>query len=131
MEALQGSASAGSEPLYSLYSSIVKDTVRLAGFWRMIAVITTAQYRPLREEPIAELAGVKPNFVENLVDDLSSLLYRGEGAKEQFVSDIFLPAIAAIIKAISRAAGYCLSPDDGETTLFQYLQARGFPTRQY
>jgi len=78
-EALQGSDSTGSESLYSLYSSIVKAHSDMAGFWRMIAVITTAQYRPLRKEPIAELAGVKPFFVETLVDDLSSLLYRDEG----------------------------------------------------
>jgi len=80
MEALQGSASAGSESLYSLYSSIVKGHSGMAGFWRMVVVITTAQYRPLRKEPIAELAGVKPFLVEALVNDLSSLLYRDEGA---------------------------------------------------
>jgi len=80
MEALQGSARAGSESLYSLYSSIVKSHSEIAGFWRMIAVITTAQYRPLRKEPIAELAGVKPFLVEALVNDLSSLLHRDEGA---------------------------------------------------
>jgi len=79
-KALQGSASAGSESLYSLYSSIVKEHSEIVGFWRMIAVITTAQYRPLRKEPIAELAGVKPFFVERLVNCLSSLLYRDEGA---------------------------------------------------
>jgi len=79
-EALQGSASAGSESLYSLYSSIVEAHSEIGGFWRMIAVITTAQYRPLRKEPIAELAGVKPFLVETLVNDLSSLLYRDEGA---------------------------------------------------
>jgi len=79
-EALQGSSSAGSEPLYRLYSSIVKEHSEIAGFWRMITVITTAQYRSLHKESIAELAGVKPNFVEKLVDDLSSLLYRDEGA---------------------------------------------------
>jgi len=80
MEALQGSDSAGSESLYSLYSSIVKAHSEVAGFWRMIAVITTAQYRPLRKKAIAELAGVKPFLVEALVNDLSSLLYRDEGA---------------------------------------------------
>ena len=80
-EVLQGSASAGLESLYSLYSSILKVHSKIAGFWRVIAVITTAQYRPLREEPIAELAGVKQNLVEKWVDDLSSLLYRDEGAK--------------------------------------------------
>jgi len=79
-EALQGSARAGSESLYSLYSRIVKAHSEITGFWRMIVVITTAQYRPLRKKPIAELAGVKPFFVETLVDDLSSLLYRDEGA---------------------------------------------------
>jgi len=79
-EALQGSASAGAESLYSLYSSIVKAHSKITRFWRMIAVITTAQYRPLRKAAIAELAGVKQFFVETLVNDLSSLLYRDKGA---------------------------------------------------
>jgi len=79
-EALQDSTSVGSESLYSLYSSIVKAHSKIVGFWRMIVVITTAQYRPLRKGPIAELAGVKSFFVETLVNDLSSLLYRDEGA---------------------------------------------------
>jgi len=79
-EALQGSASVGMESLYRLYSSILKTNSKIAGFWRMIAVITTAQYRPLRKEPIAELAGVEPNFVEKWAGDLSSLLYRDEAA---------------------------------------------------
>ena len=78
--ALQGSATAGLEALYSLYSSIVNTHSKISGSWRVIAVIATAQYRPLRKGPIARLAGVKPNFVETLVDDLSSLLYRDEGA---------------------------------------------------
>jgi len=79
-EALQGSASADLNPLYSLYSGLLKAHSKTAGFWRIIAVITTAQYRPLRKEPIAELAGVKQNLLERYVDDLSSLLYRDEGA---------------------------------------------------
>jgi len=79
-EAVQGSASAGSGSLYSLYSGIVKAHSEITGFWRMIAVITTAQYRPLRKAAIAELGGVKPHFVEKLVNDLSSLLYRDEAA---------------------------------------------------
>jgi len=79
-EALKSSASVGLESLYSLYSSIVKAHSKVAGFWRVIAVITTAQYRPLRVEPIAELAGVRPNFVEKWACDLSSLLYRDEAA---------------------------------------------------
>jgi len=76
-EILQDSASAGLEPLYKLYSSILKAHSNSAGFWRMIVVITTA---PLREEPIAELAGVKQNLVERWANELSSLLYRDESA---------------------------------------------------
>ena len=80
METLEGSAGNGLEPLYSLYSSILKLHSNTTGFWRMIVVITTAQHRSLCKEPIAELAGVKPYLVETLVDDLSSLLYRDQGA---------------------------------------------------
>jgi len=79
-EALQGSDSVGLKSLYRLYSSILKAHRKTAGFWRMIVVITTAQYRPLHKEPIAELAGVRSNFVSKWAGDLSSLLYRDEGA---------------------------------------------------
>jgi hypothetical protein len=79
-ETLEGSAGSGLEPLYNLYSSIVKAHSNTTGFWRVIVVITTAQHRSLCKEPIAELAGVKPYLVEKLVDDLSSLLYRDQGA---------------------------------------------------
>jgi RecA/RadA recombinase len=100
-ESLEGSAGAGLESLHGLYTSILKAQMmrsNIAEFWRVVAVITTAQYRPLREEPIAALAGVKRNLVKKWVDDLSSLLYRDEGANggirvrhlsisEYFVSD--------------------------------------------
>jgi hypothetical protein len=95
-EALQGSAGTGLESLYRLYSSILKAHSKISGFWRMIVVITTAQYRPLCEEPIAKLAGVKRNLVEKWVDALSSLLYRDEGAngairvRHLSISDFFL-----------------------------------------
>jgi len=79
-DALQSSASVGLESLYKLYSSILKAHSMTASFWRMIAVITTAQYRPLRKETIAGLAGVGSNFVEKWASDLGSLLYRDEGA---------------------------------------------------
>jgi hypothetical protein len=79
-EVVQGSAGTGLESLYGLYSSILKTHSNIGGFWRMIVVITAAQYRPLRGEPIAKLTGVKPNLVEKWVDALSSLLYRDEGA---------------------------------------------------
>ena len=95
-ETLRGSAGTGSESLYGLYSSILKAHSNIRGFWRMIVVITTAQYRPLCKEPLAKLTGVKPNLVETLVDALSSLLYRGEGTngairvRHSSISDFFL-----------------------------------------
>jgi hypothetical protein len=69
-----------------------------AQFWQVVALITTAQYRPLCEDAIANLARVKPNLVGKWVNDLSSLLYRDESANkairvrhlsiiEYFVSD--------------------------------------------
>jgi hypothetical protein len=94
-DVLQGPAGTGLESLYGLYSSILK-TYGNIGFWRVIVVITTAQYRPLCEDPIAKLTGVKPNLVEKWVDALSSLLYRDEGAngavrvRHLSISDFFL-----------------------------------------
>jgi len=95
-EALQGSAGTGLESLYRLYSSILRAHSKIGGFWRMIVVIITAQYRPMCEEPIAKLTGVKLNLVEKWVDALSSLLYRDEGAngairvRHLSISDFFL-----------------------------------------
>ena len=94
-EALQGSASTGLESLYGLYSSILKAHSNIAGFWRVIIVVTTAQY-PLCKKAITELAGVEPYIIETLVDALSSLLYRDEGAnggirvRHLSISDFFL-----------------------------------------
>ena len=80
---LESSVGAGSESLYALYTSTLKSQMTCSNipeFWRMVAVITTAQHRPLREERIATLVGTKPHLVEKWVDDLSSLLHRDEGA---------------------------------------------------
>ena len=82
--ALEDSAGTGSESLYKLYSSILKARIpdTSTEFQQVIGVLlATAPYRPLCEETIAELAGVKPNLVKKWVDDLSSLLYRDEGAR--------------------------------------------------
>ena len=98
-ETLQDSANAGLESLYGLYSSILRARIvkRNAEFQRVIGVLlTTATYRPLCEETIAELAGVKPHLVKRWVDVLSSLLYRDEGAngvvriRHLSISDFFL-----------------------------------------
>jgi len=81
--ALQDSAGTGLKPLYGLYSSILgaRMVPGDAEFQRMIGVLlTTAPYRALCEEAIAELAEVKLNLVRKWVNDLGSLLYRDEGA---------------------------------------------------
>jgi hypothetical protein len=80
---LQDSAETGLESLYDLYSSILKARIVLnnAEFQRMIGVLlTTAPYRTLCDETIAELAGVEAYLVKRWVDALSSLLYRDEAA---------------------------------------------------
>jgi hypothetical protein len=81
--ALQDSAGTGLEPLYALYSSVLKAQIvhNNVEFQRMIGVVlTTSPYRTLCDETIAELAGVKPHLVKRWVDTLSSLLYRDEAA---------------------------------------------------
>ena len=83
--ALEDPAPISLKPLYGLYSSILKAqrVPANAQFQRTIGVIlTTGTYRPLCAKIIAEIAGVRPNLVEKWVDDLSSLLYRDEGANE-------------------------------------------------
>ena len=81
--ALQDSSSPGLRSLYGLYSSIIRArrVQRNAEFRRMIGVLLTATpYRPLCEETIAELAGVRPDVVKIWVEDLGSMFYRDEGA---------------------------------------------------
>jgi hypothetical protein len=78
---LQDSDDTGLISPYGLYSSILQSRIvhSNAEFQRVIGVLlTTAPYRPLCEETIAELAGVDPSLVKMWVDDLSSLLYRDE-----------------------------------------------------
>ena len=77
---LDDSAGSSLTSLYKLYSSIL-NTRRVrnnSDFRRMIGVLLTAT--PLRDETLAELAGVRPDLVKTWVADLSSLLYRDEGA---------------------------------------------------
>ena len=80
---LQDPSSPGLTSLYGLYSSIVRArrVQSSAEFRRTLGVLLiTAPYRPLHEEAIAELAGVKSNVVKMWVDDLSSMFYRDGGA---------------------------------------------------
>jgi hypothetical protein len=79
--ALQDLAGTGLEPLFELYSSILKAQIVHDGteFQRVIGVLlTSAPYRALCDETIAELAGVEPFLVKRWVDALSSLLYRDD-----------------------------------------------------
>jgi hypothetical protein len=99
MATLEVSAGIGLTPLYGLYSSILKARVvhSNAEFQQVIGVLlATAPYRSLCDSTIAELAGVKENLVKKWVDDLSSLLYRDEGAnggirvRHLSISDFFI-----------------------------------------
>ena len=79
---LHDSADPGLTSLYRLYSSIVRArrVHRSAEFRRVVGVLLiTAPHRPLGEETIGELAGVKPDLVKMWVDDLGSMLHRDEG----------------------------------------------------
>jgi len=96
---LQDSSIPGSTSLYRLYSNIARArrVQRNAEFRRVIGVLlTTAPYRPLCEEAIAELAGVRPDVVKMWVEDLSPMLYRDEGAgggirvRHVSISDFFV-----------------------------------------
>ena len=96
---LEDSGGAGLTSLYGLYSSILKTQIEhnTAKFRQMIGVLlAAAPYRPLCEETLAELAGVRLDLVEMWVEDLGSLLYRDEGAnggirvRHLSISDFFL-----------------------------------------
>jgi len=96
---LQDSSSPGLTSLYGLYSRIVRArrVQRNAEFRRMIGVLLiAAPYRPLCEETIAELAGVRPDLVKMWVEDLDSMFYRDEGAsggirfRHLSISDFFV-----------------------------------------
>ena len=96
---LNDPAGPGLTSLYGLYSSIARArrVRRSDEFQRMIGVLlVTAPHRPLCEETIGELAGVKPDLVKMWVDDLGSMLYRDEGAsggirvRHLSISDFFV-----------------------------------------
>ena len=89
----------GLASLYGLYSSILRAQIvhSTAEFRRMIGVIlVAAPHRPLRDETIAELAGVSPDLVTMWVTDLDPLLYRDREAdggirvRHSSVTDFFL-----------------------------------------
>ena len=93
------SAGAGLTSLYGLYSNIVKSrkVQKDAEFRRMIGVLLiAAPHRPLCEETIAEMASVRTDLVKMWVAELSSMLYRGEGAsggirvRHLSISDFFV-----------------------------------------
>jgi len=96
---LHDPASPGLVSLYGLYASIVRTRrVPSSAEFRLVigVLLSTAPYRPLCDETIAELAGVRLNLVKIWVDDLGSMLYRDEGAsggirvRHSSISDFFV-----------------------------------------
>ena len=82
---LQSSAGTGLESLFELYSSILKSQIapNNTEFQQVIGVLhATAPYCTLRDETVAELAGVELFFVKRWVDALSSLLYQDDAADQ-------------------------------------------------
>jgi len=95
---LQDSAP-GLTSIYRLYYSIVgaQKVDNNAEFRRVIGVLLiTTPYRPLCDETLAVLAGVRANLVKKWVADLRSMLYRDEGAgggirvRHSSISDFFI-----------------------------------------
>ena len=96
---LQDSGGPGLTSLHGLYSTIVRarKVHSNAEFRRVIGVLLlTAPYRPLCDETIAELTGVRPDLVKMWVADLGSMLYRDEWAsggirvRHLSISDFFV-----------------------------------------
>jgi hypothetical protein len=97
--ALEGSDATTLDPLYGLYTSILKGRIapKNTELQRIIGVVlATAPYRSLPEDAIATLVGLKPSVVKKWVEDLSALFYRDEAAKggirvrHMSISDFFL-----------------------------------------
>ena len=97
--ALDDSSGTGLTSLYGLYLSILKARIMdsTAEFRQMIGVVlAAAPHRPLCEETVAELAGVRLDLVKTWVANLGSLLYRDEVANRGIrvrhlsISDFFL-----------------------------------------
>ena len=89
----------GLTSLYGLYLSILKAQIvhSTVEFQRVIGVIlVAAPHRPLRDETIAELAGVNLDLVTMWVTDLDPLLYRdteangGIRVRHSSIMDFFL-----------------------------------------
>ncbi|PVF92453.1 WD40 repeat-like protein [Serendipita vermifera] len=83
MQALSKTSGDTLTSLYDLYSTAIdgrvgqdKKTFRVA----MGTIIVVGQYRPLCDESIAQIAGLRLHVVKNMVDKLGSLLYRDKMA---------------------------------------------------
>ena len=96
---LRDSAGTGLASLYGLYSSILNARIVHSGaeFRRVIGtLLTAAPHRPLCEETLAVLSGVRLDLVKTWVADLGSLLYRdkwsngGLRVRHLSISDFFL-----------------------------------------
>ncbi|PVF92449.1 WD40 repeat-like protein [Serendipita vermifera] len=74
-----------SASLYTLYSSIIETRMghnKEAFRATMGVIIAVGRYRPLRDESVAQLAGLSTSVIRSIVDELSSLLHRDTAADE-------------------------------------------------
>ncbi|KAG8828512.1 hypothetical protein FRC19_003851 [Serendipita sp. 401] len=81
-EALVVGSGSALERLYNLYATSIRSQIgRDEEVFRSAigAIIVTGQYRPLPDEAVAELTGLRTNIVTVLVNKLGSLLYRDAG----------------------------------------------------
>ncbi|KAG8784618.1 POC1 centriolar protein A [Serendipita sp. 397] len=83
VEALSVGSGSALERLYNLYTTAIRSQIdRNQDEFRsaMGTIIVVGRYRPLSDEAVAELAGLRTNVVTTLVNKLGSLLYRDAGA---------------------------------------------------
>ncbi|KAG8797552.1 hypothetical protein FRC16_008746, partial [Serendipita sp. 398] len=78
-EALSVGSGSALERLYNLYTIAIRSRIeRNQEAFRLVigTIIAVGQYKPLCDEAVADLAGLRTNIVTTLVNKLGSLLYR-------------------------------------------------------
>jgi NACHT domain len=84
-QVLDGDLKEANAELYTLYSTTI--TTRIGSYkdtFRVVAqaIVAVAKYRPLCDDTLACLLGLKSPMVKTLIDRLSPLLYRDQNGKD-------------------------------------------------